>query len=199
MKKNTPTAKRLVSGSKDTKNPNDITRKRMKQRQRFQPSRRGHCTGKGLQATQSEKKALEAGVLLLIKDQPRLGRRLVMTSIQRVYLRPHPMLSPFQQELFLTSAASVTAPFTCAVSKRTRRYRRSKRVKVAAIKRITVAAAKQAPQANSLRKRTSEQEAQKQDSGTAMKQLPYQGCQRIFGSAQGLASHLTDSYRCPSF
>ena len=35
--------------------------------------------------------------------------------------------------------------------------------------------------------------AQKQDSGTAIKQLPCQGCQRIFGSAQGLASHLTDS------
>ena len=34
--------------------------------------------------------------------------------------------------------------------------------------------------------------------GTAIKQLPCQGCQRIFGSAQGLASHLTDSYRCPS-
>ena len=36
-------------------------------------------------------------VLLLIKDQPQLRRRLVVTSIQRVYLRPHPMLSPFQQ------------------------------------------------------------------------------------------------------
>ena len=59
-------------------------------------------------------------VLLLIKDQPQLGRRLVMTSIQRVYLRPHPTLSPFQQQLFLTSAVSVTAPstrshsYTCA-------------------------------------------------------------------------------------
>jgi len=73
---------------------------------------------------------------------------------------------------------------TCAVSKRTRRYRRSKRVKVAAAKHVKVAAAKRAPQAHTLRKRTSEQEAQKQDSGTAIKQLPCQGCQRIFESAQ---------------
>ena len=55
-------------------------------------------------------------VLLLIKDQPQLGRRLVMTSIQRVYLRPHPTLSPFQHQLFLTSAASVTAPSTRPLS-----------------------------------------------------------------------------------
>jgi len=41
MKKNAPTAKRLASGSKDTKNPNTITRKGMKQRHRFKPSRRG--------------------------------------------------------------------------------------------------------------------------------------------------------------
>ena len=33
--------KRLASGSKDTENPNAITRKRMKQRQSFKPSRRG--------------------------------------------------------------------------------------------------------------------------------------------------------------
>jgi hypothetical protein len=52
---------------------------------------------------------------------------------------------------------------TCAVSKRTRHYRRSKRVKVAAAKRVKVAAAKRAPHAHTLRKRTSEQEAQKQD------------------------------------
>jgi hypothetical protein len=53
---------------------------------------------------------------------------------------------------------------TCAVSKRTRRYCRSKRVKVAAAKRVKVAAAKQAPQAHTLqRKRKSEQEAQKQE------------------------------------
>ena len=82
---------------------------------------------------------------------------------------------------------------TCAVSKRTRRYRRSKRVKVATAKRVKVAAAKREPQAHTLCKRTSKQEAQKQDSGTAIKQLPCQGCQRIFMSAQGLASHLTDS------
>jgi hypothetical protein len=199
MKKNAPTAKRLASGSKDTKNPNDITRKRMKQRQRFKPSRRGvSAQARDSKRLRVRRKPLRL-VLLLIKDQPRLGRRLVMTSIQRVYLRPHPIQSPFQQELIFTSAASVTAPFTCAVSKRTHRYCRSKRVKVAAAKRLKVAAAKQAPQANTLRKRTSEQETQKQDSGTAMKQLPCQGCQRIFGSAQGLASHLTDSYCCPSF
>jgi len=87
---------------------------------------------------------------------------------------------------------------TCAVSKLTRSYRRSKRVKVAAAKRVKVAAAKRAPQAHTLRERTSEQEAQKQDSGTTIKQLSCQGCQRIFGSVQGLASHLTDSYQCPS-
>jgi hypothetical protein len=95
---------------------------------------------------------------------------------------------------------------TCTVSKRTRRYRRSKRVKVAAAKRAT--------QARSLRTRKPSadvvlndsknaehpgaQEAQKQDSGTAIKQWTCHGCQRIFGSAQGLASHLKDSYRCPS-
>ena len=67
---------------------------------------------------------------------------------------------------------------TCAVSKRTRRYRRSKRVKVAAAKRVKAAAAKRAPQAHTVRERTSEQEAQKQDSGTAIKQLTCQGCQR---------------------
>jgi len=39
--------------------------KRMKQRQSFKPSRRG----KGRQSTQSEKKAFEAGALV-IKDQP---------------------------------------------------------------------------------------------------------------------------------
>ena len=84
------------------------------------------------------------------------------------------------------------------MSKHTRRYRRFKRVIVATAKRVKVAAAKRSPQAHTLRKRISEQEAQKQDSGTAIKQLPCQGCQRIFMSAQGLASHLTDSYRCPS-
>jgi hypothetical protein len=95
---------------------------------------------------------------------------------------------------------------TCAVSKRTRRYRRSKRVKVAAAKRAT--------QARTLRTRkpssdedlndsknaehAGEQEAKKQGSGTDIKQLTCHGCQRIFGSAQGLASHLKDTYRCPS-
>jgi hypothetical protein len=66
-------------------------------------------TGKGRQATQSEKKAFAAGALV---QGPAAARRLVMTSIQRVYLRPHPMLSPFQQQRFLTSAASITAPST---------------------------------------------------------------------------------------
>jgi hypothetical protein len=95
---------------------------------------------------------------------------------------------------------------TCAVSKRTRRYRRSKRVKVAAVKRAT--------QARTVRTRKPsdnvvlndsknaehavEQETQEQGSGTAIKQLTCHGCQRIFGSAQGLASHLKESYRCPS-
>jgi len=83
---------------------------------------------------------------------------------------------------------------TCAVSKRTRCYRRSNRVKVADAQRVKVAAAKRVPQAHTLRKRNSEQETQKQDSvSTVIKQLPCQGCQRIFGSAQGLASQITDS------
>jgi hypothetical protein len=95
---------------------------------------------------------------------------------------------------------------TCAVSKCTRRYRRSKRVKVAAAKRAT--------QARTLRTRkptsdedlndsknadhAGEQQVQKQGSGKAIKQLTCHGCQLIFGSAQGLASHLKDSYRCPN-
>jgi hypothetical protein len=95
---------------------------------------------------------------------------------------------------------------TCAVSKHTRRYRRSKRVKVAAAKRAT--------QARTLRTRNptsdkdlndsnnadhaGEQQVQKQGSGTAIKQLTCHRCHRIFGSAQGLASHLKDSYRCPN-
>jgi hypothetical protein len=37
-----------------------------------------------------------------------------------------------------------------------------------------------------------------QGSGTAIKQLTCHECQRIVGSAQGLTSHLKDSYRCPS-
>ena len=67
-------------------------------------------TGKGRQATQSEKKAFAAGAV--VNKGPVAARRLVMTSIQRVYLRPHPTLSPFQQQRFLTSAASVTAQST---------------------------------------------------------------------------------------
>jgi hypothetical protein len=46
---------------------------------------------------------------LIMKDQLP-WRRLAMTSIQRVNLRPHPTLSHFQQQLFLTNAASATAP-----------------------------------------------------------------------------------------
>jgi hypothetical protein len=77
--------------------------------------------------------------------------------------------------------------------------------------RVKVAAAKRATQARMLRTRkpssdadlndsrnaehAGEQEAQKQGSSTAIKQLTCHGCQRIFGSAQGLASHLKDSYR----
>jgi hypothetical protein len=38
----------------------------------------------------------------------------------------------------------------------------------------------------------------RRDSGTAIKRWTCHGCQCIFGSAQGLASHLKDSYRCPS-
>ena len=73
---------------------------------------------------------------------------------------------------------------TCAVSKRTRRYRRSKRVKVAAAKRVKVAAVKRATQARTGRTRkpitdvvlndsknaehAGEQEAQEQGSGTAI-------------------------------
>ena len=95
---------------------------------------------------------------------------------------------------------------TCAVSKRTRRYRRSKRVKVAAVKRATQARTVRTrkPSADVVlndsknAEHAVEQEAQEQGSGTAIKQLTCHGCQRIFGSAQGLASHLKESYRCPS-
>jgi hypothetical protein len=66
---------------------------------------------------------------------------------------------------------------TCAVSKRTRRYRRSKRVKVAAAKRATQARTLRTrkPSADVVLNRSKnakhagEQEAQKQDSGTAIK------------------------------
>ena len=58
------------------------------------------------------KDALEPPLLIIVPNKHQhivahsaaAGRRLVMTSIQRVYLRPHPMLSPFQQQRFLTSA-----------------------------------------------------------------------------------------------
>jgi len=98
MKKNAPTAKRLASGSKDTTNPNAITRRRMKQRQRSKPSRRGVSAQARDAMRLRVRREPSRLVLLLIKDQPRLRRRLVVTSIQRVYLRPHPMLSPFQQQ-----------------------------------------------------------------------------------------------------
>ena len=66
------------------------------------------------------KDALEPPLLIIVPNKHQhivahsaaAGRRLVMTSIQRVYLRPHPMLSPFQQQRFLTSATSATAPST---------------------------------------------------------------------------------------
>jgi hypothetical protein len=95
---------------------------------------------------------------------------------------------------------------TCAVSKRTRRYRHSKLVKVAAAKRATQARTLRTPKPNAdavlndsrSAEHAGEQEAQKQGSGTAIEQWTCHGCQRIFGIAQGLASHLKDSYRCPS-
>ena len=94
---------------------------------------------------------------------------------------------------------------TCAVSKRTRRYRRSKRVKVAAVKRATQARTVRTrkPSADVVlndsknAEHAGEQEAPEQGSGTFTKQLTCHGCQRIFGSAQGLVSHLNESYRCP--
>ena len=72
---------------------------------------RREYTGKGRQVTLSEKNAFAAGAVVN-KGPAAAGRGLVMTSIQRVYLRPHPTLSPFQQQRFLASAASVTAPST---------------------------------------------------------------------------------------
>ena len=59
---------------------------------------RRECTGKRLRVRRKPSLL----VLLLIKDQPRLGQQLVMTRFQRVYLCPHPMLSPFQEQQFLT-------------------------------------------------------------------------------------------------
>ena len=94
---------------------------------------------------------------------------------------------------------------TCAVSKRTRRYRRSKRVKVAAAKRATQAPTQRKHQQNSGADLTasknivpaSEQEAHKQDSGATSESVTCDACQRIFGSAQALTSHLKESHRCP--
>ena len=72
---------------------------------------------------------------------------------------------------------------TCAVSKRTRRYRRSKRVKVAAAKRAQQASANK---------------AKKPKSEATSEPIACEGCQRIFGSVQGRASHLKESHRCSS-
>ena len=70
---------------------------------------------------------------------------------------------------------------TCAVSKRTRRYRRSKRVKIAATKRA---------QERSERKHND-------NSSSAICKHACDSCERTFGSAQGLASHLKHSHCCP--
>ena len=69
-------------------------------------------TGKGRQATQSEKKAFAAGALV---KGPAAARRLVRVAAgddEYPKSLPHPMLSPFQQQRFLTSATSATAPST---------------------------------------------------------------------------------------
>ena len=73
MKENAPTAKRLASGSKDTKNPNAITRKRMKQRQRFKSSRKGVSEQARDAKRLTVRRKPSLLVLLLIKDQPQLG------------------------------------------------------------------------------------------------------------------------------
>ena len=94
---------------------------------------------------------------------------------------------------------------TCAVSKRTRRYRRSKRVKVAAAKRAMQARTQRKHKqscgadliASKNRVPASEQEAHKQDSGVARESVTCDACKRIFGSAQSLTSHLKESQRCP--
>ena len=89
--------------------------------------------------------------------------------------------------------------------KRTLRYRRSKRVKVAAAKRATQAQTQRKHQqssgadltASKNRVPASEQEAHKQDSGVASESVTCDACKRIFGSAQALTSHLKESHRCP--
>ena len=84
---------------------------------------------------------------------------------------------------------------TCAVSKRSRRYRRSKRVKVAAAKRFKVVAAKRAPQAHTLRKRTSEQEAQKQDSWYSYQAVGVPRMSAYFRDCTGSGKSARDSAR----
>ena len=69
-----PTAKRLASGSKDTTNPNAITRRRMKQRQRSKPSRRGVSAQARDAMRLRVRREPSRLVLLLIKDQPRCAR-----------------------------------------------------------------------------------------------------------------------------
>ena len=107
MKKNAPTAKRLASGSKDTKNPNAIAGH--KKKDEAEAALQATESRRGVSA-QTREKAFAAGAL--VNKGPAAGRRLVMTSIQGVHMHPHPMMSPFQQQRFLTSAASVTAPST---------------------------------------------------------------------------------------
>ena len=68
-----PTAKRLASGSKDTKNPNAITRKKMKQRQRFKPSRRGVIAQARDTKRLRVKRKPSRLVLLLIKEPQLVG------------------------------------------------------------------------------------------------------------------------------
>ena len=92
---------------------------------------------------------------------------------------------------------------TCAVSKRTCRYSRSKRVTVAKAKRATQARArcrrKQRSGADLTESKktepASEQDAQKQDSGAASESVTCDSCQRIFGSAQALTIHLKELNR----
>jgi hypothetical protein len=72
MKENAPTAKRLASGSKDMKNPNAITRKRMKQRQRFKPSRRS-VSAQARDAKRLRVRRKPSRPVRLSKDQPQLG------------------------------------------------------------------------------------------------------------------------------
>ena len=72
MKENAPTAKGLASGSKDTKNPNAITRKRMKQRQRSKSSRRG-LSAQARDAKRLRVRRKPSRLVRLLMDQPQLG------------------------------------------------------------------------------------------------------------------------------